>query len=127
MKKLLLIFLLASNLASAEWVRYGESDDRIMFGDLDNVFVKDNFRRVWTVTNKKQRALNGSLSERVFYEFDCDEQRIRGIHFSVWSEQWAKGENLAIKGMNDLPGKWRYIPPEAGAARSIFTLACAKK
>lgn len=104
----MLVMLLISAPAAAEWVKYAESDRANLYYDPATVRVNGHYRRVWVIQDLKQRAGDGVASNRVLDEYDCKEERTRILSYSAHSEPMANGNTL--RSVNS-PGEWSHIPP----------------
>lgn len=56
--------LLATGSAWAEWVKMVEADEATFYIDPSSITVDGDTRRAWTLTDKKQRDADGSMSAR---------------------------------------------------------------
>lgn len=118
---ILLTLLLASSGAWAEWVKVGETDNAVFYIDPATIRKEGNLRRVWNITDLKQRGNLGELSRRARYEYDCKQERQRILSISGHSGPKASGETLGSEG----PTQWNEIPPET-VSETIIKLVCAK-
>lgn len=126
MKKaiLMLLLLVMSTGAMAEWVKAGENGQGDEFFIDPNSVRKDgHLRRAWEIFNPKRRDENGVASFRTLAEYDCNSDRYRVISFSIHSEPMAGGKT--IRSFNS-SGEWIYIPPGNGNARHVLGFLCEK-
>jgi len=121
-KKIILSVLMAamSTGAMAEWVGYAESKTTAFYLDPATIRKDDNFRKVWSVQDLKQRHKNGEMSLRLLQEFDCKEDRFRILSYSKHSGPMVSGE---ILGSQSSPSKWEYIPPET-ISNTLLEIVC---
>jgi len=124
--RIILCFLLALVAAPAwaEWVVVSESEDGGLAFYIDPASIRKNghFRKVWLITDLKQRGEGGEMSRRVLDEYDCKEERSRILSISGHSGPMAGGETLE---MDDGAGKWYAIAP-GSMAETVFKRVCAK-
>lgn len=105
-----LLLMLAMAPASAGW----ELTSMTTAGDsiyLDPTTIRRNgtIRRVWALTNLKQRdPQDGEMSRRSLVEYDCKEERTRTIQQTLHAEQNALGNVIRT---SNLPGAWEFIAP----------------
>ena len=120
---LTLLLALAAAPAWAEWVKLDETAETTFYIRIDfATFRRDgNVRRVWSITDRKQRDKYGAMSTQVLSEYDCEEKRYRFLSISALSDSMAKGSTISS---NADPGKWDYIPPGT-MSESIFKMVCA--
>jgi hypothetical protein len=110
MKTLLIVLaLLITGTASADWVFVGEGQDATYYIDPDTIRRSGNLRKVWTLYDYKQRKL-GDLSAKSRREFDCEQERYRLLSVSFHTEKMGRGaitntESYASSSWNDIPPK----------------------
>jgi hypothetical protein len=106
----------------AEWVKVSESDTSIHYIDPDSIRKDGNLRKMWQITDLKQREEGGVMSWRALHEYDCKEERLRLLSLSSHSNPMAGGVML---GSDDDPSTWDAIPPGSILAR-VLKRVCAK-
>lgn len=126
MKKLLttlLVSLVLSGSAWAEWVKVANNDFADYYIDPATIRKDGNLRKVWQIQNLKQRDKEGGrLSSRSRWEFDCKQERSRPLSFSTHSEAMASGTTLMSHSASD---QWDDIPPES-ISEAVLKIVCAK-
>jgi hypothetical protein len=122
--RVVLCFLIALAAAPgwADWVKVDETDTGTYYIDPTTVRKNGQFRKVWQVQDLKQRAKSGEMSQRVLWEFDCNEKRFRFLSFSTHFEPKATGKTLVSEGDTD---NWDAVPPDT-AAETVLKFICAK-
>jgi hypothetical protein len=121
MKKLFLFSLvMLAGSAWAEWVKYAEKDENTFYFDPATVRKDGNMRRVWELTNYKQRDKYGSISSRLRGEYDCKQERYRVLTISEHSEPMAGG---SVTRQQYDGGPWADIPPGT-ISEVIFKVVC---
>jgi len=80
---------------------------------MDVATIKDdnNYVYWWYLANFKEPD-NGSMSEKVYIQGDCDMPRIKVLSNYFYNK--AMGENLALS-INPPAPKWTYLPPDTVA------------
>jgi len=109
---LVLILILASDLAMAEWSKIGESEKRggyTAYADLTSARKAYNRVKMWVLFDYKiEQKVSGFnfLSEKVRREYDCEEEQMRMLAFSLFSWNMEKGD--LVRSYNQ-PQKWEKI------------------
>lgn len=108
---LVLILILASDLAMAEWSKIGESEKRggyTAYADLTSARKAYNRVKMWVLFDYKieQKSLDLILSEKIRREYDCEEEQMRMLAFSLFSWNMEKGD--LVRSYNQ-PQKWEKI------------------
>ena len=120
MRYLVLLLMVFALPASAEWVRYGGSDESNPYYDPATIRVNGHLRRVWTIQDLKRREPEGYMSFRSLVEYDCREERNRVLSFSAHPEPMAGGRIMVS---SDSPGQWKYIVPES-IGQALLKILC---
>ena len=102
--------------ARAAWVKVGETDDSVYYFDPATILKMGQLRRVWTLSDLKNREADGQMSRRALDEFDCAGERYRIISMSGHSEPMAGGQILFS---GNPPEKWFKAGP------AILKIICA--
>lgn len=121
-KGLLFALLLATSSAWALWINMGETDTGIFYVDPVSILKNGNLRKVWVITDLKERDPDGHISTRVRYEFDCKGEVYRYLALSTHSEPMAAGKTIAPDRVSS--PAWNEIPPGTFVA-SILSIVCA--
>jgi hypothetical protein len=119
---LIAVLILATTSAWADWVKYAETDEAVLYFDPATIRKDGNLRRVWKVYDLKERGSDGELSRRILEEYDCIGERWRTISLSAHSGSVASGEVL-FDGI--FPDTWHYVPPRT-ISEHVFKLVCAE-
>ena len=130
MKRLLILLMLVSQPAWAEWVELGTAGEGerayTHYWDPATVRKTADGRRIWTITSfeKPQTQSFGTfLSRKDLIEYDCVGERVRSLAGSAHSGQMGSGEY--IFGV-DTPSEWSFVSPETvDAARLKATCRLA--
>jgi len=110
MKKLIIVLSLLVSVPSwAKWTYYSEHEDAKFYMDISTIRKELNIRKVWTISNYKEKTKLGVLSVRARMEFDCKNERYKMLSVSTHSEPMASGETL----QSVVPSsEYREIPPD---------------
>ena len=123
MKKLLLVLLLVSAPAFAEWTRVGGNDILDSYADLATIRKKGNTVKMWVLSGyKAAQPFEGEtfLSWKAQEEYDCEEERTRKIYISFHSGNMGGGK--VVYSNADASG-WEPVPP-GSIVESLWKLAC---
>lgn len=122
MKKayLLMLCLLASASASAEWTHFYETRRTNFYVDNTSIQVVDGKRQVWILGNSKARKGSGEISFKSLQQFDCKEKMNRGVVYATFSEEMAGGEKLSE---TDVPSAWTLVLSDT-AEETLFKQMC---
>ena len=121
MRILLCLLVLGASPAWAEWVDVAETRSSLLYIDPSTIRKDGNFRRVWEMSDLKQRT-GGAMSRRILNEYDCKEERRRVISNTSFFEQMGHGSILIS---DDKLGEWQYIAPKT-ASSFVLEIVCAK-
>ena len=125
---LLLITLLASSgPAYAEWVHVGTTDDGMTgYADPDSIRRKGELVKMWSLYDFKtvQYVLGVAfLSSKGQIEYDCAEERLRGLAVAEFSGNMGKG---TVVYTDSSEGTWIPVAPH-GVVQALWIVACGKK
>lgn len=121
-KGLLFALLLVTSSAWALWINMGETDTDIFYVDPVSISKDGNLRKVWVITELKERHSDGHISTRVRYEFDCKGEVYKYLALSTHSEPMAAGKIIAPNRVSS--SGWNEIPPGTFVA-NILNIVCA--
>ena len=128
MNKFILIVLLiiASNSASAEWLVVGETDTALYYYEPGTLRKNGNKVKMWELSNYivEMRASGKDYkSMKTQSEYDCAEYQQRLIYSVVYSENMGGGQIIA-----NLDGDKNWRPAVPGSVReALLKIACGKK
>jgi hypothetical protein len=91
MRRWLLVLLLVSSPAWAEWVSVFEMDRAVPYFDPATIEKDAHLRRVWELQDLKRR-MEGDHSAKVFVEYDCKARRYRWLRADWFSGRTGSGE-----------------------------------
>lgn len=118
--KLVMLFLVFSSPAWAEWEFLGETDNSLFFFDSASIKKEGEIRRVWAVSNTNIK--DKGASERHLLEYNCKKEQVRFLSRTKFSEPMALGEALEVG--NDI-SNWIYVAPRT-VHESLLKRVCAK-
>lgn len=113
---LVLILFFANTHAVAEWKKIGESEKRdgyTAYVDLTSARKANNRVKMWVLFDYKiEQKVSGVnfLSEKIRREYDCEEEQMRVLSFSLFSWNMEKGD--LVRSYNQ-PQKWEKIQPKS--------------
>lgn len=125
MRLLMLAALLLTTMpvAAQYWVMVGETESNTFYIDPGAILVNGHLRRVWLITDLKQRDPKGQMSRCSLHEYDCKEAHLRLLSLSAHSEPMGRGKALVSGGD---PSPSDYIAPGT-IAEDILIRVCAVK
>jgi hypothetical protein len=129
MKQLLVVvLLLLSASAWAEWTRVSRSDAYTVYADIATIRKKGDMVKMWALFDYKTGLISSNglarlskhFSEKYQYEFDCDDERQRTLYASWHSGNMGDGE-VVDSGADH--STWLPVPPGTVAA-TLWKIAC---
>ncbi len=127
---LIAVLMLTATSAWAYWIPIGNAlpnGGYVIYVDPSTIRRSGNMVKMWNLLDYKTAqviAKSGRhLSQMAQAEYDCKEERVRVLYFSLHSEQMANGE---IVYFDNKPGEWSPIPPSTINAE-FWKIACGKK
>ena len=119
--------VLSSGPAYAEWVQVSATDAGMtVYADPDNIRRKGELVKMWSLYDFKtvQYVLGVAfLSSKGQIEYDCAEERLRGLAVAEFSGNMGKGTEVYT---DSSEGKWVPVAP-GGVDQALWTVACSKK
>ena len=114
----------ASFGAMAEWKRVGESSNFTTYVDLSTIRRSGNMAKMWTLYDMNAPTASPSgaifLSMRSRDEYDCSDERRRGLDMSTHTERMGGGSTVD---MSSAARQWASIPP-GSIIETFFKVAC---
>ena len=122
---LLMLLLAASSAGAAEWTRLGESGDVTYYVDPASVVRTDGVVGLLTLHDYKTPRTTARnwiyRSEKFRSEFDCQRERWRVVHSTVYPGPMGSGPVFG----NTHSGPWAPVKP-ASVADTTWKFACGK-
>ena len=122
-----ILLVLASGSAAAAWVKVGTDESNTAYADSATKRKAGGTVKMWSLFDYRTRMAldNGRPYEsmRAQFEYDCREERMRGVAVSFHSERMARGEivHSAFE-----PGQWGPVPPGTTNA-ALWKMACGRR
>ena len=127
---LIMLLVLSSEPAYAEWVSIDSSDSFTIYVDSDSLRHKlrhkGKLEKIWVLFDfKAVQDTSGSsyISEKLLDEFDCTEEQFRILAFYSYSGPMGTRE---VVYSDSYPGKWGPVTPDS-VVQSLWKFACDKK
>ena len=122
--------MLSACMANAAWTRIDESDDTVVYADIDSLKRSANTATLWHLNDLKtarqtlitMSAGQSYLSTKVQQEFDCQEQKVRTLSFAAHSRKMGSG-NVVLA--DDEATHWVSVFP-GSIVPLLFEMACGK-
>jgi hypothetical protein len=123
MRKFVVVLLLLSTPAWAEWTLVGDSDASDIYADLATIRKRGGVAKMWSLYDlKTARPFAGTLyfSSKDQDEYDCDGGRTRFLSFSVHSGNMGGGRTIYSDAER---GKWTPLPT-GSVIEALWRIAC---
>jgi len=123
---LIVVLVLSSEPAFAEWVLISDDEERALYVDRDTIRRKGDLVKLWQLYDfKSVQSVGGQrfLSMRVQNEFDCAEERTRQLARTAFSGNMLNGNVIYT---DSIKGIWDPVPPDT-TAQILWKVACGKK
>ena len=116
MKKLSLyifLVLMFCNVGFAEWKNFTPNDKEGVYTYFDITSIKksDGYTQVWILTDYPRPDSEGNHSNKVLFNFDCNNLSGEFIEALVYTGQMGRGESYSIK--EKLPHGWIDFDPKS--------------
>jgi hypothetical protein len=123
----LVLLLLGSKPAYAQWVTLGQTSEATIYVDPETIHSTEGTVEVSFVFDYKRRQrlddeLN-YLSTKRLYEFECGSEWFRLLAVTFFMGDMGKGHVIEHSVKED---RWRPVPP-TGVGRSLLKFACKPK
>lgn len=126
---LALVLAILSNGALAEWQGIASNDGSDLYIDRTTIRKSGTTVKMWSLVDYKvlQKLQNSAAStpyrsSKDQYEYQCEEEKVRSVYFSLHTEKMGEGE---ISVSNNSVSAWMPIPPKSGLER-MFQVVCGK-
>lgn len=123
---LIVLLLLSSGTASAEWVEVGSTADITIYVNPDTIRRKGDLVKMWHLFDYKTAQTyrgNSFLSIKGQRQYDCADERDRILASTGFSDNMGKGNVAYI--IHDEP-KWTPVAPDS-IAEGLWKVACGKE
>jgi hypothetical protein len=129
MRKAVLTMLLAvvSSGAAAEWVVAGNTETTTIYADPATISKAGDTVKLWVLFDLKTAVASAGIgpfmSSKAQYEYDCKEERMRGLYYTIHAESMAGGE---VVGKTYGPTDW--LPAARDSVNeTLWKMACGKR
>ena len=126
MHKAILMMLLAavSSSAKAEWVEIGTTNKSTVYADPTTIRKSGNKVKMWALWDYSTAQEGGSkpyMSVRIQNEYNCKEETHRQIFATVFTDNMARGNEIASQGGRG----WEPIAPRTHD-EALWKFACGE-
>jgi hypothetical protein len=126
-KAILMVLLVVSGNAMAEWVMVSHNKFAIGYADPATIVMDGNHAKMWTLVDcmVMSNFIGGSpfMSIKSREEFDCKENRLRTLVYSLHSGNMGEGDEVFV---DSNPSKWSPAPFDRGM-NNFFRIACGSR
>jgi Surface-adhesin protein E len=123
---LMLLLVIVSGNALAEWINVGGNEYSTIFADPASILRVGNIVKMPSLFDTDIAQVAGSISfmsSKTLDEYDCEGKRSRTLAFYWYSGNMGQGNMLYS---NTDPGKWNPVMPES-VSETLWKFACGKK
>ena len=104
---LMLLLVLATSPALAQWVKVDDKDNAIHYIDRATLAKSGDVRRFWVTQYLREKDPEGEISRRALLEYDCAGRRFRYLSIAKHS---ARTGGSRAPSPESSPKKSAYIP-----------------
>jgi hypothetical protein len=121
-KLLLILMLVVSTSAMAEWVAIGETEEKdlTVYADPTTIRKTGNTVKMWSLDDHKMVQNPDVISSRGLDEYDCEKKQRRPLFLAAYSGHMGKGETVLI---HNERGDWNPTSP-GSVGESVLEFAC---
>lgn len=127
MNKFLLLLILLSANAYAQWQNIGQSETETAYVDTENIKHRELHReRMWALFDLKTPHNFGDLSYlsmKIRREYSCSDKTSRVIALQAYSKNMSAGDLIYSNNKHD---EWTGIEPES-VEEALWRYACETK
>ena len=132
MRKFIVLMLLAmvSGGAAAEWVKIDRSGsgDFDIYADPSTIRRSGNIVKMWHMADYKIVQVssygNRFLALKAQWEYDCKDERIRTLYFTLHSGNMGNGNTVYSD--DGTPPNWAPVSPDSNS-ENLWKIACGKQ
>ncbi|MDD2915033.1 MAG: hypothetical protein PHP70_06905 [Gallionella sp.] len=121
---ILLLLVMASNSAMAEWVELGRKDELTVYTDHSTIKRAGNTVKMWKLVDYREAPVQDFTkpfkSFKVQIEFDCKEGNSRRISQSFYAGNMGKGKAVLTEKVNET---WQLH----SLTEAMWKIACVNK
>jgi hypothetical protein len=124
----MMLLTVVSTGAAAEWVAVGSSGNSTttIYADPATIRKSGNMVKMWSLVDYKTPqggVPKPYMSIRSRDEYDCNDERARGLSLTRHAGNMARGETVF---KDSHPEKWEPVPPNS-VGEGLWKFACAKR
>jgi hypothetical protein len=125
----LILLVLASSSANAEWLKINTNENLTTYIDPATIIKTDNMVKMWGIVDlkesRKEQDGKSFLSAKGLQQYDCKEPQILKISLELYSKNMGAGDIVHTYADAD---KWKWMPVTPGSiAETMWKSACGKK
>jgi hypothetical protein len=126
---ILLILLVASQNAQAEWIKINSKENLTTYIDPATITKEENIVKMWGIVDlkesRKEQEGKTFLSAKGLQEYDCKTMQFRKISLALYAGNMGAGEVIHTYADAD---KWKWTPVAPGTiSETMWKAACEKK
>lgn len=115
-RKLLLVvfFIVVTSSAQAKWIEVGANAEKgeTYFFDPETTQNNGHLKKIWVLSNYQEKQVGGHHSVKTFYEFDCNNRKVRSVTMLLYSDLNALG-NVVGAHHKEEPESWVSFSPSS--------------
>lgn len=122
--------ILAALVSAIPLISFAQNWVKVTTSELDNVYIdtislkkNGNNRRVWVLSDYKKKDKHGDLSNKVLSEFDCVEDRVKNLDYTMFNGNMGNGTvTTHIPSANS---SWQFVSP-GSVDDALLKFVCKK-
>ena len=115
-RKLLLVafLIVVVSPVQAKWIEVGANEEKseTYFFDPETTQNNGHLRKIWVLSNYQEKQVGGHHSVKTFYEFDCNDSKVRSVTMLLYSDLNALG-NVVGAHHKEEPESWTNFSPSS--------------
>jgi len=125
---LLIMLAIVSSSAAAEWLEAGSNEiGAIYYADPATIRRAGDRVKMWNLVDYKTARVSSRgmpyMSMKAHVEYDCREERVRTLYYSIHSRNMARGKSVFS---DDDPAKWSPVL-RGTIQEDLWGIACGKR
>lgn len=109
MNKILMVLILISTPAAAEWTMIQTGDNENVYVDFDSLQKQGNFVTVTTLNDYNFKQQKKELSTQFTELHDCKHKKFKALALSYYSENMAQGDVIDASSFNEPEIAWSDV------------------
>lgn len=115
-RKLLLVafLIVVASSVQAKWIEVGTNAEKgeTYFFDQETTQNNGDLRKAWVLSNYDEKQVGGYHSANTFYEFDCNDSKVRSVTMLLYSDLNASG-NVVGAHHKEETEPWTHFSPSS--------------